>query len=408
MNDARPETQGRLPKLWRLLRDLAVLLLLVPIAGYAASEWRRSSTRDRAVDRHIERAFTAMASGELPRARTAVDSARAVAPEDPEVHHAMMAFNAKRAAELPHTLADADLDALDYALVALEEGPSRGMSRALLKVARGQLAYERRRATQAMELFEEARKLDPGYVHGHLAAARVLRDSGKSLEALQALEAAVDAAPANITALNNLGVHYAELKRREDAIKVYQRAIDAADNASTRLNMADALAAAGRAPEALEHLKRAAALAPDSAEVFRRLGALLQSGGNLAGAERMLLRSLDLNKDLKTAFNLGVLYQQQERYDRAAEVFGQILEARPDSHRAAYALGATLRALGDTEGAIAALRRYLSLASQIPSEQGRVAEVRGALGIKEPKAPGTPPSPAIPAPPASSAGEGAR
>ena len=418
MSDAHSDSACCRGSWWQRLRDVAILALLIPVAAYAATQWSRACSREKAVDDHLEQGLAAMAGGDLVRARVAVETARALAPDDPEVQLAMMAYNVKRAAELPHTLQAADLDALDYALWTLEKQGSPSVSGAVLKVARGQLVAQMQQPARALALFDEARKLDPGYVHAHLAAARVRRERGQSLEALQALEAAVKAAPTNITALNNLGVHYTELDRGEDAMAVYQRAIEAADNASTRLNMADALASAKRTTEALEHLKRAAALAPNSPEVFRRLGTLLQSGGNLADAERMLLRSLDLQKDVKTAFNLGVLYQQQERYDRAASVFNQILEARPDSHQAAYALGATLRALGDAKGATAALQRYLSLAAQIPSEQDRVAEVRGALGLKAPAprtaapAPGPPAKPATkpanPAPPSSSGAEGGK
>ncbi len=427
MNDTPSDTPRCRASLWARLRDVLILLLLIFVAAYAGTEWSESCSRRQAVERHLERGLAAVRAGELVRARVAVEAARALAPGDPDVQTAMMAYNVRRAAELPHTLRAADLDALGYALDCSPDYADLGSkgealkwySPPVTKVARGQLALERGRTEAALELFEEARKTDPEYVHAHLAAARLLREAGKKLEALQALEAAVKAAPTNITALNNLGVHYAELDRGEDAMAVYQRAIEATDNASTRLNMADTLAKAKRTTEALEHLKRAAALAPDSPEVFRRLGTLLQSGGNLAGAEKMLLRSLDLQKDTQTAFNLGVLYQQQERYDRAASIFRQILEARPDSYPAAYALGATLRALGDAKGATAALRHYLSLAQQIPSEQERVAEVRGALGLSKPvpappapvpapAAPAGAPSPATPAPPPSSSDEGAR
>ena len=102
----------------------------------------------------------------------------------------------------------------------------------------------------------------------------------------------------------------------------------------SRPELRDALALE-RTAEAVEHVRRAAALAPDSAEVYRHAGQLLQSAGQGKEAEAALLKSLDLAHSLATGLSLAKLYQSQRRHGRAVEVLATLLDAHRDAYEAA-------------------------------------------------------------------------
>lgn len=134
------------------------------------------------------------------------------------------------------------------------------------------------------------------------------------------------------------------------------------------------------------HLRRAAALAPSSAEVYRRLGGLLAVGGKYDDAEKSLLRAFELAKDPLTALNLGALYQAQERHDQAAKLFQAVLDAQPDAYEAAWRLAISRKALGDGKGMAAALQRFLEVAGRIPDQAPRVEEAQKALAaLRQPR-----------------------
>lgn len=389
MTDNAP-SMPRAAARWAIVVPLALIaLLLVPVASRSARELARQREVDRAVAAHRTRAEQAIAAGDFRRAAVALGAARALAPTDPRVQLQAWHAELKRAAALPQAIRDEDLDELEYALEVVR---SEGRLTATKLTAQANVLLRRGDREKARALLEQARAAEPGNLHALLALAGLHRATGRKVEALEAFEAAVKAAPEDLTALNNLGVHYLELGRTEEGLAMLGRAIAVQDNAASRLNLGEALVKLKRLEEALEHFQRAAALAPRSAEVYRRLGGLLLVGGKGADAERMLLKSLELQQDPVTALDLGVLYQVQGRHEQAAGLLRQVLAVRPDAPEVAYRLGFSLKALGDLPGARDAFQRYLRLAAGRPEEAQKVAEVEKALqGLAiAPAAPGRP------------------
>jgi|GEM_PF-1864224 len=369
----------------KALALIAGLLLLVPVALNALSAWSDTRDTDAAVEAHLERAWAASEAGRFEAASVALEAAHGLAASDPSVQRAAMEIAVTRAARQPALVKDGELDALEYALTALGDGARASASTRL--VATGLLAERRGDAVTALARYQEAVGAAPDDVWAHLAVARLERRAGRRVEALAAFEAAAKAAPENLAARNNLGVLYAELGRTDDAVAAFQAAIGIEDNVATRTNLATTLAGASRVPEAIEHLKRAVALAPEAAEPYRRLGQLLTASGEHAEAEVALKRSLELASDPATGVALGRLYQLQGHHDRAVDVLSSVLQAKRDAFDAAYLLGVSLRAQGRDAEAATAFRIYLSGAERMPGEVERVAEVQRLLATV-PTAPG--------------------
>ncbi|MGM0576757.1 MAG: tetratricopeptide repeat protein [Myxococcota bacterium] len=357
-----------------------IALLLIPVAW---DRWdahqARQDTRD-AVEAHRERAAAAADAGEFEEAFAALEAARDLAPSNPSLQRARMKLRVRTAAERPRTL-DRDDAPLRYALeVTGDEGPQA-------QVAAGQLALRDGRLEEARAHFEAALEVDESYAPAHLALGTVARRAGRPVEARGSFERAVDLVPDDVRALNNLGVVYLELDRTEEAVDAFEQAIDVRDNAASRLNLANALLGADRVPEAVAHLRRAAELEPGSAEIWRRLGSALRAGGELPAAAEALRRALELDRTPATAYTLALVEQARGRYGRTADLLRQVLEAEPRHADAAYDLGATLKAMGETEGAVRALERYLRITAGDEDEAERRAEVRTALGRDTPPSP---------------------
>src|SRR5437899_11208225 len=89
-----------------------------------------------------------------------------------------------------------------------------------------------------------------------------------------------------------------------------------------------------------------------AAEHFRHAGALA-GAQKWAEAEQEYLAGLALAPDSFDAQNnLGVIYFQQGKYDRAAAAFSEAVKLRPSNAEFSFNLGSTLFRLSQTEKAL--------------------------------------------------------
>jgi len=299
----------------------------------------------RAVEAHLRRARAAAEAGDFDMAFEALGRARELRPRDPEIQREAMEARVLRAASSASAVDGASAADLAYALRVLEE--------------------------EAPDAHVAARRV----VAGRLALHR-----GEAAAAARHLEHALEADPEQIGALNDLGVLYLGQGRSEDAAAVLRRAVAARDNAASRLNLAAAVAALEGPVPALEHLKQAAALAPDSVEVQRQLADAARALGRMDEAEAAIRKALELERDPMTLLSLGNLYYQQRDFDKAAAVFARVVEARPDLHAALFRLAVSLQRTGRGPDAAKAYRVYLERAARAPGEERRAALAREALG----------------------------
>jgi tetratricopeptide (TPR) repeat protein len=103
----------------------------------------------------------------------------------------------------------------------------------------------------------------------------------------------------------------------------------------------------GREAEAVSASEAAVALSPDSAQLHSNLGAQLQRLDRLADARRVYAHALALDpRAVSARFNLAVLLLKGGEPEEAALHFGQLLRARPADEEARRGL---VRALVDSE-----------------------------------------------------------
>lgn len=182
-------------------------------------------------------------------------------------------------------------------------GPQKSQDPAITsKVNRGSELLKQGRVEEAIDLWNEALRLDPADEDIHYNLGLALSRQGKNDEAIQQYEAALRIFPDYVEAHNNLGNLLSKLGRAQEAIPHFEKAIEIMpDYASAENNLGTALQRAGRGEEALEHFQKAARLNPEYWEAHFNLGASWLARGRPDEARAAFETVLRLNPEFEPA-----------------------------------------------------------------------------------------------------------
>ncbi len=357
-----------------VVSGLLVLVLLTPPALRALQDWRAQGEREAFVTLHRARAAAAEANGAFDVAEALREAAVALDPADVSLRRELLHTRVRRAANDPQGIAATERAALRYAISILDLADDPDVL-----VLQGHLALAERFTDVAKAAYSRATEVAPAHAPGWLGLAGLQRAEGQAVLAQASYEKAVASGPRNVTALNNLGVQYLELGRKDQALQRFQEALAISDNLASRLNAADALAALDRLEEAVLHLRSAARLAPESPEPHRRLGVALERAGKLEESAAAFNAALALERDPATSRALAGVYQASGRYSEAVELLTLLLQQNPGAHDVAFDLARALEAAGSRREALDLLSSFLQRAASVPGEAERVAAARAAV-----------------------------
>jgi tetratricopeptide (TPR) repeat protein len=157
---------------------------------------------------------------------------------------------------------------------------------------------------EAMELFQQALRMNPDLAQVHSNLGVVLAGLGKSEDAIKQYQEALRINPDSAVAHNNLGLVLAGLGKSEDAIKQYQEALRLIPNyPNANNNLANVLLQTGNIAEAIRHYEQALRLAPASVETHYNLGVALERTGRVTEAIEHYQQALNLRPDFIPAKN---------------------------------------------------------------------------------------------------------
>ena len=164
--------------------------------------------------------------------------------------------------------------------------------------AAGALAVEEHRRgnlTAALELYTLVSNQVPDYAEGHSNRGVILQLMKRHEEALASYDRAIALRPGYANAHFNRGTVLKKLGRREEALASYDQALALApDHAEAYNNRGVVLQEMKRYDEALASFEKAMALNPAHAEAHNNRGIVLASQGEMAEAEKMFLRASEL------------------------------------------------------------------------------------------------------------------
>ena len=171
-------------------------------------------------------------------------------------------------------------------------------------------------------------------------------EKGNAKKAVDRLEKAVKLAPDFYQAQNNLGVQYRALGRYRDAERTFEIARDLnrnaaqplinlgslyVDEAQKQISSGEEERALATYQKAVASLEEAIVLDAFSASARYFLGTALYKTAALEGAETMLIRALELDKEYHAVRLMLVnVYMKQARYNDVLAQLTEFLERSPD------------------------------------------------------------------------------
>jgi FkbM family methyltransferase len=196
-----------------------------------------------------------------------------------------------------------------------------------------------------------------------LAAALHWRQVGDLTRAEQLCRQVLQAEPANVEALQVLGVVCSDVGRPAEAANAFQAATRLRpDNAFAWDQLGLALFALGRVQEAVPCYQQALRIQPTFVEARCNLGSALYRVGDAAQAAACFQEALLLEPNRpELHFNLGNAQAARGLAEEAIACFRQAVRLKPDFAMAHMNLGTTLISLGEDEEALESFRRAVQL-----------------------------------------------
>ena len=291
--------------------------------------------------------------------------------------------------------------------------------------------------SKAEAIFKKALNADPNSKSALVYLAQLYSDQGAYDQAVELLKK-IPASEADVQTLSLLGLAYLQAGDSDNAATTYQKALtQEPENLDVRRAYAEALLRRGKTAGARTELQRVLKSDPEDGSSHLRLGQLDRQEGNFDSARKELERAKTLMPDnpevqyqqalLEDAVGndgqaieilqgllkqserpegkyttaeahnravflerLGVIYRNQEKYDRALETFRQILGlGASEAPQGEALIIETLRLKREPQKAVqaadAAVQKYpkdralISLRATLLAEQGRGDEAISAL-----------------------------
>ena len=216
------------------------------------------------------------------------------------------------------------------------------------------------RTREAVEHYEQALQIKPDYADAHYNLGIVFFREGKLSDAIGHFEQALRISPDYAKAHYNLGIVFLQGGKLGDAIGHFEEALRIdPDYAKAHANLGTALARAGKNEEAAAQFEQALRINPDLIEPLNNLAWLLATlppthGGNAVRAVDLAQRACELSRNRAPSElnTLSVAYAAAGRFDAAVATaqkavdlarstgqaeFAKQIEARLESYRSGHA-----------------------------------------------------------------------
>ena len=213
-------------------------------------------------------------------------------------------------------------------------------------------------------LFGHAIESAPGNYLAHNNLGMYYYDRGRLDDAAGHFRKAIGCKPDYAEAHNNLGNVFARLKRPGEAEEQYRASLRLKpDFARTHHNLGNVLAAEGKTDEALEEYHEALKLDPDLADTHFRLAALYRDRGDLGNAAAQFEETLRIEPERPEAlFGLANILVRMGRLDEAVSYYTSLLRFEPEQAETHHNLAGTLVLLNRLDEAVAHYREALRIA----------------------------------------------
>jgi tetratricopeptide (TPR) repeat protein len=238
------------------------------------------------------------------------------------------------------------------------------------------------RTNEAIEHYQQALQLYPDFAEAHNNLGLALAIVGKTAEAIEHYQQALRLKPDFAGAEANLGLALAAVGKTSEASEHYQRASRLKpDDANAQYTLGNGLAGLGRTSEAIEHYHEALRLRPDYPDAHNALGAVLAALGRTDEAIEHYQQALQASPGFVEAHNnLANVLTAVGRHSEAIEHCRQALRLKPDFAEAYNNLARVLTGLGRSGEAIECLQQALRLKPEVAIARYNLARLLASVG----------------------------
>lgn len=216
---------------------------------------------------------------------------------------------------------------------------------------------------KAFQLFHQCAQLKPDYPEAHYQCGLLLGEHGKYSEAIGFFNAVISLNPSHPASYLQKGICETHLGREKEAIATLRKACELDQtNADCFFGLGNAYSRAGDKQEALKLLDQAIQLTPGHYRAWNNKGVIFLDTGQLDDAQACFQRALSMSPSFVEAHNnLGNVFRAQARYKEAEACYRSALAHQPTYADGHYNLGVVLSDLGDFDSSIASYEMAIQL-----------------------------------------------
>ncbi len=196
-----------------------------------------------------------------------------------------------------------------------------------------------------------------------ISLGNVYNDTGRTAEAIQVLQSALERVPNSDEGYRHLGAAYLLSGQKELSLKAYEKAIQINPFDWSNYNvLGNAYFRYGDYQRALDAYHRVTSMAPDQPEGFENTGAVYLQTGQYQDCLAPLQKALSLNPQPGTYSNLGTAYFYLKQYPQSIAMYQKALELSPGDAQLAGNLADAYRWAGNVPKADEAYGKAIALA----------------------------------------------
>jgi len=206
-------------------------------------------------------------------------------------------------------------------------------------------------------------RLKPDFPEAYNNLGLCLKALKRFEQAVEYYEKAIELKPDYAEAYNNLGLTLQEQGLWAQAIEKFESAISLKpDHSGAHYNLGFALNEIDKLDAAASHYRRSIQLKPDFADAHNNLGVILKRQGRIREAIAHYRTALEYSSQKADIYNnLGNALKINGRIDEAIEMLHRALAARPDFAEAYNNMGVALQARGNHTAALINFEKAVEL-----------------------------------------------
>ncbi|MBV9211617.1 MAG: tetratricopeptide repeat protein [Acidobacteria bacterium] len=282
---------------------------------------------------------------------------------------------------------------IDYAIQMFEEALKLDPAFALAQAGLGEAYWMKYEASheevwveRAIAASDRALILDPHHAQVHLSLGIVYHGTGKLDRAIEEFKNVLARQPLSDDAHRWLGRCYMARDEVELAMQHFQRAISIRSGYWENYNfLGFCYYTLGRYMEAAEQFRRVISIQPDNYHGYNNLGAMYYLLGRYEDAAAMHRRAIEIHPAAKAYSNLGSNYFYLGRYEEAIEAYHNAIELDPADDILYRNLGDALLSSGQAAEAAAQFEKAIELLQDALRTNPASAQLLGRLAVSQAK-----------------------